>query len=177
MAISRLFTADSDLDWLIAAVASGDSDALAQLYYETSTGVYAYAFSILNNGQDAEDVLQDCFLRIQSSAGTYRADGKPMAWILTITKHLCMDLLRRKKNTATLTYDMSIPDSDPEDRFVVEACLKILTEEERQIVVLHAVSGVRHREVAQIMGLPVSTVLSKYRRALKKMKNHLGKER
>ena len=177
MAIGRVFVADNDLDRLIVAVAGGDSDALAQLYYETSTGVYAYALSILKNGQDAEDVLQECFLRIQSSASTYRSAGKPMAWMLTITKHLCMEIIRRKKNTAELTYDLNIPESDPDDRLVVEACLKILTDEERQIVVLHTVSGIRHREVAELMGYPVSTVLSKYRRALKKMKNYLGKER
>lgn len=166
-----------DLNRLIAAVASGDRDALASLYHETSAGVYAYAFSVLKNSQDAEDVLQDCFLRIQSSAASYSPNGKPMAWILTVTRNLCMDLLRRKKSTAVLSYDPGLSCADPDDRIVVEACLQTLSDEERQIVVLHAVSGIRHRDVAQIMGLPLSTVLSKYRRALKKMKNDLGKER
>lgn len=176
MAFTSLSIVDSNLNRLIAAVAAGDQDALARLYHETSAGVYAYAFSVLKNSQDAEDVLQDCFLRIQSSAGAYRSNGKPMAWILTITKNLCMDLLRKKKNTAALSYDPGLSWADPDDRIVVEACLQILTDEERQIVVLYAVSDIRHREVAEVMGLPLSTVLSKYRRALKKMKNYLEKE-
>ncbi len=177
MAFTSMFTVDSDLDRLIAAVAAGDADALTDLYHETSAGVYAYALSILKSSYDAEDVLQDCFLRINQTAGDYRPNGKPMAWILTITKHLCMDLLRQQKKTAALSYDLGVPEANPDDKLVVEACLKILTDEERQIVVLYAVSGIKHREVAEVMGLPLSTVLSKYRRALKKMKHYLGKER
>lgn len=177
MAIASFVLADSDLDRLIAAVAAGDADALTSLYHETSAGVYAYALSVLKSCYDAEDVLQDTFLRISQTAGSYRSNGKPMAWILTITKHLCMDLLRQQKKTAALSYDLGVPEADPDDRLVVEACLQILTDEERQIVVLYAVSGIKHREVAEVMGLPLSTVLSKYRRALKKMKTYLGKER
>jgi len=177
MSFSSMIVTDSDFDRLIAAVAAGNQDALTQLYHETSAGVYAYALSVLKNSQDAEDVLQDCFLKIQSSAGAYRSKGKPMAWIFTITKNLCMDIMREKKKTAVLSYDSGLSWADPDDRLVVEACLQILTDEERQIVVLYAVSGIKHREVAEIMGLPLSTVLSKYRRALKKMKTYLGKER
>ena len=176
MAIASFVLADSDLDRLIAAIAAGDADALTSLYHETSAGVYAYALSVLKNSQDAEDVLQDCFLKIQSSAGAYRSKGKPMAWIFTITKNLCMDIMREKKKTAVLSYDPGLSGADPDDRLVVEACLKVLADEERQIVVLYAVSGIKHREVAEIMSLPLSTVLSKYRRALKKMKNYLEKE-
>jgi RNA polymerase sigma-70 factor (ECF subfamily) len=51
--------------------------------------------------------------------------------------------------------------------------LELLSEEDRQIIVLHAVSGMKHREIAQIMHLPVSTVLSKYRRSLQKLRTAL----
>ena len=67
----------------------------------------------------------------------------------------------------------------PEDRLLIGACMERLTQEERQIVVLHAVSGFRHREIAQILQLPLPTVLSKYHRALKKLKKYVteGEER
>ena len=67
------------------------------------------------------------------------------------------------------------PDSfgDVEDRLVLSKMLELLSEEDRQIVVLHAVSGMKHREIAQIMHLPVSTVLSKYRRSLQKLRTAL----
>ena len=66
--------------------------------------------------------------------------------------------------------------SDPTDRLVLEAALKTLGEDERQVVLLHAVSGLRHREIARDLGLPLSTVLSRYSRALKKLKRCLSEE-
>lgn len=176
MAFTKSTAVDIDLDRLIAQIAENNKDALAQLYKQTSAGVYAYALSILKNSHDAEDVLQDCYLCIRTAAKTYEPCGKPMAWILTITKHLCLKILERKKYTAALTYDQAAQRPDPNDKLIIEACLRILSDTERQIVVLHAVSGIKYREIAQIMELPLPTVLSKYHRALKKMKNYLGKE-
>ena len=61
-------------------------------------------------------------------------------------------------------------DVSAEDMIVLKDCMKNLSDEEHQIVYLHAVSGFKHREISQIMELPLSTVLSKYHRALKKLK-------
>lgn len=63
----------------------------------------------------------------------------------------------------------------PEDKLVLRACMQQLEDDERQIVVLHAVSGFLHREIAHLMGMPLSTVASKYNRSLKKLKKYLGK--
>ena len=59
------------------------------------------------------------------------------------------------------------------DRMVLETAMNVLDAEERQIVVLHAMTGFRHREIAEILDLPTGTVLSKYNRALKKMRKEM----
>jgi len=59
-------------------------------------------------------------------------------------------------------------------KIMLKMAMNVLTKEERQIVTLHAVSGLKHREIADITGLPLSTVLTKYKRALEKMKKVLG---
>lgn len=111
--------------------------------------------------------------------GGYRSSGKPMAWILTITRNLCLMKLRERQKTAGLPredwerYLDSREEITPEDRLVLTQCMRRLNDQERQIVVLHAVSGFKHREIAELMELPVSTVLSKYRRALKKLRQSL----
>ena len=64
-----------------------------------------------------------------------------------------------------------------EDKIIVEACMKILSDEERQIVTLHAVSGFKHREIAGFLDIPLPTVLSRYNRALKKLRKYLTEER
>ena len=57
---------------------------------------------------------------------------------------------------------------------VLETVLTRLTEEERRIVMLHAVSGLKHREIASSLNIPLSTVLSKYKRSLKKLRTYLA---
>ena len=167
------------LDAYLARAAEGDVTAFEQLYHETRVPVYAFAFSILKNAHDAEDVTHDCYVRIYAAAGEYRSQGKPLAWILTMVKNLCLMKLREQKKTADLPmeeWDTVLPDReelDVDDRLVLEAYLEELTAEERQIVVLHAVSGFKHREIARLTGLPLSTVLSKYHRSVKKLKKRL----
>lgn len=180
-----IFTAITDripesavLDLYIARMADGDTDALGELYRSTSSSVYAYALSVLKNSEDAEDVLHDCFLAVYSAAGSYTSSGKPMAWIITVAKNLCLKKLRDRERFSDISdevFDRNIiTDKMPDDeRLILEECMNCLTDEERQIVVLHAVSGFRHREIAEIMQIPLSTVLSKYSIALAKLRKRL----
>ena len=154
-----------------------DVNSFTKLYDLTAPGIYAYALSILKNSHDAEDVLHDCFLRIRENADGYISQGKPMAWILTIAKNLCMRQLRQRQLSSreVMEFDGATI-SDPEERLLIRACLRSLTQEEQEIVIMHAVSGMKHRQIAQFMGLKLSTVLSKYHRAIHKMKLYLEKE-
>ena len=164
------------LDGYIDRMAKGDQQAMEQLYRAAAPGVYAYALSILKNSHDAEDVLQETFLSIHRNAASYRSQEKPMAWILTITKNLCLKRLKElQRSSKTPIDDFMLQDNSvsSDDKLVIEACMKVLSDEERQIVVLHAVSGFKYREIAKMMSLPLSTVISKYHRALKKMKASL----
>ena len=169
----------ADLDQWICAIAEGSTDALASLYQETSASMYAYALSVLKNSHDAEDVLHDCYLSIWSGAASYRSSGKPMAWILTIAKNLCLKQLRLRSRTEELpeedwknSLDLAT-EMTADDKAVLQQCMEALSDTERQIVVLHAVSGFKHREIAAYLQIPLPTVLSKYHRAIKKMKAKL----
>lgn len=159
---------------LLLQIASGDKDALSQLYSITKTSVYGLALSIVRNKSDAEDVMQDTYVKIFTSAKDYQPMGTPMAWILTIVRNLSLMKLRVAKKVDI------IPDIDPEDmknpvedtlnRLVLRTAMEVLSEDERQIVILHAIGGQKHREIAALLQIPLSTTLSKYRRALSKIK-------
>lgn len=170
---------DTGLDILLREIAAGDKAALEALYRQTNASVYGFALSILKNTHDAEDVLHDCYVTICTAAAGYRSHGKPMAWILTITRNLCLQKLREHRRRSDLPQEDLAPflesreDLTPEDRLVLAACMEHLSDEERQIVVLHAVAGFKHREIAALMGLALPTVLSKYHRALKKLRQYL----
>ncbi len=163
-----------DLDRWLREAGRGDRESLRLLYKATAPAVYAYALSILKNRFDAEDVLQDCFLKIQSGTD-YTQQGKPMGWLMTVTRNLCLKRLRDQSRSESLTDPALVTAglSDAEDRLLIESCLRDLGEEERQIVILHAVAGFTCREIGQHLGLKTPTVITKYRRAIQKLKSML----
>ena len=164
---------------LLLRTGKGDMAALAELVQVSGKTVYAYILSIVKNPEDADDIYQDTFLKVQSAAADYQPQGKPLAWIFTIARNYCMMKYRRDQKKAELGYEEleNMPGlsriENKEDRLVLSAALAMLSEEERQIVILHAVTGMKHREIAALLSLPLSTVLSKYKRSLEKLKKHL----
>lgn len=178
--ISTTVSADGQgaeiLERQLAEIAQCDKDALGMLYERTKSAVYGFVLSILKNTQDAEDVLQETYIRIYGSAGSYNPKGKPMAWILTISRNLALMKLRERKKTADIPqedwekYYTEASGLCEEDRIILKTVMKTLGGEELEIVMLHAVAGFRHREIASLLSLPLSTVLSKYYRAMKKLK-------
>ncbi len=170
------------LEAAIIAAADGDADALGIIYDAVSTPVYGYALSLLGNTHDAEDALHECFIAIWNGASGYTPERKPMAWIMTITRNICYLKLRSNKRASKTTLDDalafidSVSEASLEDKLVLRECLEGLSEEERQIVILHVLSGFRHREIAGLLDMGLATVLSKYSRAVKKLKNKLSSE-
>ena len=168
---------DRELEQLLLQVGRGDREAFAQLYGLTRGAVYALALSLLRDAHEAQDVAQDAFVKVWESAPGYRPQGSPMAWLLTIARNLARSRLRQSGRLVGLDEEdwnaipAADPDVTPEDRQVLQEALARLGEEERQIILLHAVSGLKHREIADLLELPVSTVLSKYHRGLKKLKS------
>lgn len=155
-------------------LSAGNTAAMEPLYRIANPSVYAFALSLLKNSHDAEEIAQECFVRAYLGAAGYRPQGKPMAWLITIKK-----LRERGKRSDIPEEDwdkyLEQTPASPEDRLVLEQCLKALDDSERQVVILHAVGGMKHRETAELLGLPLATVLSKYSRAIKKLKSKLEK--
>ena len=175
-------TDDKTLDELILKVANKDNAALEQLYSLTKSGIYGFALSVLKSPSDAEDVLHDTYLSIWASAYMYASEGKPMAWLITIAKNHCFKVFRNRKwnddaelseNTADEAYDFTL---SADEKWVLGDFLSSLGDDERQIIMLHAVAGLRHREISDFLNMPLATVLSKYHRGLKKLKENYKKE-
>lgn len=167
-----------DEGW-ISCIAAGDMDALHRLYDAVSGSVYGFALSLVRDPHDAEDVVQETFLRICRFASDYRPHGKPLAWIFTIVRHLALD--KRRQQTRSLPVEEVTVDvtevEDTDDRLLLHFLLNRLSEEDRQILILHAAVGMKHREIAAVMGMPLGTVLSRYRRALNRLKTIAKEER
>ena len=170
---------------LLNRVGTGDSEAFRQLYHNTDRAVYSFILSILKNPQDAEEVMQETYLKIWTSAASYHSQGKPLAWMFTIARNLCYMKFREQKRQADMglddlngeeTGEVCLPLENLADAMVLKSALEILKEDEWQIVLLHASAGLKHREIAADLQMPLATVLSKYNRAIKKLKQYLREE-
>ncbi len=166
------------LEGYLNEIADGNMASLKLLYEETSAGVYSFTLSMLKNREDAEDTLQDVYLSIHHSAYMYKPMGRPVEWIMTIARNLCLSKLRQQSKTAPLNKEEEAVDyfeiTDSDERIVLNEALSRLSDTERRIVVLHSVAGLKHHEIAAVLEIPASTSRSKYHRALKKLKKILS---
>ncbi|CUX59544.1 ECF RNA polymerase sigma factor SigK [Clostridium sp. C105KSO15] len=170
---------------LLKKVAVGDQEAFRQLYQNTDRTIYSFILSIVRHPQDAEEIMQEVYLKIWTSASGYKSQGKPLAWMFTIARNLCYMKFREQKHDSDVTLeDLTGAESGevcPEiemaaDKMVLLAALQILKEEEREIVLLHTSGGMKHREIAASLKIPLATALSRYNRAMKKLENYLREE-
>ena len=168
-----------ELQQLLIHIADGEREALAELYQRTRSAVYGLALSYLKNAHDAQDLTQDVYVQVWDCAEQYRLTGSPMGWLLAVCRNLCLMRLRREERHAALSEEEwdAIPARecglDADERALLQGALASLTDEERRVVLLHAVTGLKYREIAALLELPLPTVLSKYHRALKKMRSFL----
>lgn len=166
---------DSD----ILALKGGNTEALHTFYEKAHKSIYGFALSITKNKYDAEDVLQETVLSVYGNANNYIPSGKPMAWVLTIAKNLSLSKHRQNAKMASFTDGIAYADEmldgipDIESRIIIETAFKVLTDEERSIVTLKAVAGLKTREIAELMDIPLGSALSKYHRAIKKLEAQL----
>lgn len=167
-------------DKLIDQIAKRNAKAFEEVYEKASTAVFGYARSMLNDYDDATDVVQNTFISIYEHAKDYNPQNKAMAWIFTIARNHALTIIRNKKRHPEVNlddlYDIkdeSSVETDVAHESIAMDLLSHLKEDEREIVVMHAMSDMKHKDIAKTLNLPLSTVLSKYRRSIQKLKQFM----
>ena len=165
----------AETDRLLQRISHGDNAAFEELYVKTRRGVYAFLYTYVQRSADAEDLMQTVYLKVKTNISQYRHGTNGSAWILQIAKNLALNEL--KKSSRVQLSDEVIGTSDTfEYGTVSDAMRRTLSEEEQRIITLHVLWGYRHREIADMLGCPTGTVTSKYKRAIKKMKEALKED-
>ena len=170
-----------ELDLLMLQLQKGDENAFEKIYEETKRGLFAFILSICRHYQTAEDMMQTTYIRLRTTISSYKAGANAYAWLYTIANNVTLNEINRKKREQTSAFD---DDSamygsykmNEEGSPIIAVMNKVLGDEERQIVTLHVIAGFKHREIAEMMGKPLGTVLWAYNNALAKMKKQLEKE-
>ncbi len=164
------------LEDLIQKISLGDKDSLGKLYDITSRDVFGYSFSLVCNKAVAEDIMQEVYMNIFNQAGSYKPRGKPMAWILRITRNMSYNILKKQKRELFYTDNQfddqkenSFDDSEIIDKLIINEMINKLSAKERQIITLHLLSGISQVDIAKITGIPLPTVKWRYKSSLKKL--------
>ena len=173
---------------LIARVLGGETEAFESLVLEHEKRVYALALKLTRNEQDALDLSQEAFLKAFQSLGSLREEGKFGPWLMRLTYNLGVDLLRRRRREQTVPLfsadedggetELEIPDlrALPEEeaqrretRREIAACLNMLPEEHRRILILREQAGMSYADIARTLGVSEGTVKSRISRARQKL--------
>lgn len=172
-------------DELIASIRERDVHALETLYERHRVLAYSLALRTLGNPGDAEDVVQEAFLNVWRSAGTYRPDrSSPRSWLMTVVHHRAIDKLRSRQSrpqAAALEESMNVPDGSDVWREVserltgedVRQALDGLPAEQRETIELAYFRGYTHTQIAHLMDVPLGTVKGRMRIGLHKLKSSL----
>jgi RNA polymerase sigma-70 factor (ECF subfamily) len=153
---------------LIAAVAAGDGSAMQLLYSRHSVRVFRFISRIVKNPQLAEDLVSEVFLDVWRSARSFRGKSQVLTWLLSIARHKAFSALRRRCDEQLDDAALAMvedPEDDPEmvmDKehlsVIVRKCLAQLSPAHREVLDLVYYHDKSIDEIAEIIGIPATTV-------------------
>jgi len=174
----------TDLE-LAAGLRAGDEAALAGLFDRYGGLAYGVALRVLGDPGRAEDAVQDAFLKLwRGAAGFDASRGTLRSWLVTAVRNRSIDMLRgrsaHERRELALKPEVRSAERGPDEQVVssmeqaaVRAAVDELSEEQRQAVLLTYFGGFTQREIAELTGVPLSTVKGRMRLALDKLAAYL----
>ena len=178
-------------DQLVALAAGGDTDAFNQLVVRWERPIFALAYRVLGQEDDARDVCQEAFLRAFRAIGGFKGQAKFSSWLYRIALNLCRDWIRRERRVTMVAPPVDVDAgpldvlADPDSYAVEEAVVRRelgravgrvmadLPEEQRTAIVLKEYHGLTFREIADLQGCPLSTVKTRVYQGLAALRGRL----
>lgn len=162
---------------LIGECVKGSSKAQFRIYELYSRAMFNLACRIVNNREDAEDILQESFVECFRNIGTFRFESTFGAWIKKIVINKCLNQIKKRKIDLTLCETLpEVIHEENEDDNVFDTKkifkgIELLPDGYRVILTLYLLEGYDHSEISQILGITESTSKSQYSRAKEKLRN------
>jgi RNA polymerase sigma-70 factor (ECF subfamily) len=178
---------------LVERFRGGDDEAFGELVKLFEKKIYAHAYQMLGNHTEADEVLQETFVRLVKNIAKLRIDTNFSAFVYRIATNLCIDLIRKRQRRTVniedseselagryqleLSQQVSTPDQELERKETLELIKKAISElppRQQAAIILHDIEGYSKEEVAKIMGCPQATVRSNLHIARLKVKKMLS---
>jgi len=166
---------------LLGVAGRGDLEAFERLYEKHGGRMKSIAANLLGSVSDAEDAVQESFLKVYRGAATFRGGARFSTWIYRILLNTCYDSMRRRRrrpegedpaDSSDARLDLPAAGSDHPLRLELEDSLSRLPERPRTVFLLSAVEGFTHRELGEVLGIPKATsrtLLFEARRELQRL--------
>lgn len=168
-----------ELEW-IQAILSGDKQAYAHIINKYKNQLFATILRMTRNPQDAQDLVQEAFIKVYKQLGQYNGNGSFSGWIYRVAINHCLDELRKKHYSmkqVEMNEEMAPTSVHPEVILLkkekqrqLERLIATLPKDERIIILLRYVNELSYEEMSEILDIPVSTIRNKLHRAKKKMR-------
>ena len=179
---------------LLVSLRSGQSDSLGVLVARWETPLFRFVSRLVDRPDDARDVCQETFLRILDKAEAFRDGARFSTWMYQIALNLCRDQTRRKRRWGRLVFSEPAAESDTprehaapetiltspsaalehtERKSAVRRALSSLPRDQREVLLLKEYEGLKFREIADVLGVPESTVKSRMYAGLDAMRTSL----
>lgn len=172
------------IEVLLAQVALGNRKAFSELYDLTSAKLFGVSLRVLGNQSEAEDVVQEAFIKVWQSAGKYQVNGlSPMTWLITLTRNTAIDRIRQRRQTVDIADQTDIADKQPNpeenallsaERRRLEGCLGTLETDRATAVRGAYVEGYSYDELARRFDVPLNTMRTWLRRSLLSLRECLS---
>lgn len=138
-----------------------------RLYETYRSRVFSTAYRMLSNRADAEDVTQDVFVKVFKKLPSFRGDSAISTWIYRIAVNACLDFRRhrRLRETVSLDDDMEVGSTPLSVYRLIESVLPKMANGYRAVFVLHDIQGLKHEEIAKVLGITDGASKSQLHRA------------
>lgn len=169
---------------LVAASLAGDADAFRQLVERHYHMVLKVAHRALGSVPAAEDCAQDVFIKVHQKLRLYRPDRPFIRWLHRVTANTVTDAIRRRRvdlSFDTLVHEVPSELGDParaaalrEQRMAVRAAMATLPRRLRAAIVLQVFHELSYQEIAQVLNIPIGTVMSRIHSAKRRLRRRLA---
>lgn len=169
---------EQELHTLFEKLKEEDKTAYEKLYQKYSSLVYQIAFSILKNKENAEDIMQNVFIKIGNLSKEKLPSNYEASWLYSVTKNEAISYLRKNKDTLQID---EIEEKGKEDTIeevvgknTYQNIISSLEQKEKQIISLKVEIGLSFKEIAKLLNMPIGTVQWKYYKSLHSLKLLIG---
>ena len=176
----------------VRQVQAGDREAFEPLVEKYKRKVFRLAYQVLRDQEEALDASQEAFVKAFRALPAFKGDSAFYTWLFRITMNVALDRKRQRTTRAKSLGAADVPpeewertaastDPDPEDvasgaerRERIRKGLDSLSEHHRAIIILSDIEGLQYREIAEVLGIPMGTVMSRLHHARKRLREALG---